>query len=333
MKYVDYYAALGLARDATLEQIKKAYRTRARQHHPDMSKAPDAEEQFKNVAAAYATLKNPEKRAAYDALGPQQEGADMDAVQRQRAGFGGFSGFGPHSAGPGVRQPDMDFSEFLDSLGKGGLFGERHQRARGPQRGLDLEDTVLVDLAQALHGSTLHMALMDQGVRRELEVTIPAGVRAGQKLRLRGQGGKGLQGGANGDFYLHVAFNPHPRFRVDRQDLYFDLPLSPWEAMLGADITVPTLEGEVVLSVPAGSSSGRKLRLRARGLPDGADSGTGTGVSTKAPRGDMYALVRLDVPAQLTPEERKLVEELARISSFSPRPQLGPTSTSTGTTP
>jgi curved DNA-binding protein len=319
MKYVDYYAALGLARDATLEQVKKAYRTLARQHHPDMSKAPDAEEKFKNVAAAYATLKHPDKRAAYDALGVQPEGTDMDELQRRQGGFGGFGGAGEAAGQSDARFADMDFSDFLDSLGKGGMFGERHGRSRGPQRGQDLEDTVLVDLAQALHGSTLHMALMDGGERRELEVTIPAGVRAGQKLRLRGKGGKGRDGGADGDFYLHIAFNPHPHFRVDQQDLYFDLPLSPWEAMLGADITVATLEGEVVLTVPPGSGSGKKLRLRGRGLPHGPGA--------DAKRGDLYALLRIDVPPQLTPEERKLLEELARISTFAPRP------TPTGTTP
>jgi curved DNA-binding protein len=319
MKYVDYYAALGLARDATLDQVKKAYRTLARQHHPDMSKAPDAEEKFKNVAAAYATLKNPEKRAAYDALGVQKEGTDMDEVQRAHGGFGGFGGSGAASGPADSRFEDMDFSDFLDSLGKGGIFGERHSRARGPQRGHDMEDTVLVDLAQALHGSTLHMVLMDQGERRELEVTIPAGVRAGQKLRLRGKGGRGQHGGVDGDFYLHVAFNRHPLFRVDGHDLYFDLPLSPWEAMLGADITVPTLEGEVVLSVPPGSSSARKLRLRGRGMPHGP--------AADAKRGDMYALLRVDVPPQLTPEERLLVEQLQRLSTFSPRPNP------TGTTP
>lgn len=312
MKYVDYYAALGLPRDADLAQIKKAYRTLARQHHPDMSKAPDAEEKFKNAAAAYATLKNPEKRAAYDALGPQREGADMDEVQRRHAGPGGFSSQGTAPGRTDARFADMDFSDFLDSLGKGDLFGERHSRARGPQRGQDMEDTVLVDLEQALHGSTLHMALMDQGTRRELEVTIPAGVRAGQKLRLRGKGGKGLHGGEDGDFYLHIALNPHPRFRVDQHDLYFDLALSPWEAMLGADVTVPTLDGDVVLTVPPGSSSGKKLRLRGRGLPQGSGA--------QATRGDLYALVRVDVPAHTSPEERTLLEQLARISTFAPRP-------------
>jgi curved DNA-binding protein len=310
MKYVDYYAALGLPRDATLEQIKKAYRTLARQHHPDMSKAPDAEEKFKNVAAAYATLKNPEKRAAYDALGVQKEGTDMDAPP---------PGYRTAQGQSDARFEDMDLSDFLDSLGKGGMFGERHNRTRGPQRGQDMEDTVHIDLAQALHGDTLHMALLDQGERRELEVTLPAGVRAGQKLRLRGKGGKGQAGGADGDFYLHIAFKPHPLFRIDQSNLYFDLALSPWEAILGADITVPTLEGEVVLTVPPGSGSGKKLRLRGRGMPQGPDA--------QAPRGDLFALVRVDVPTQITPEERLLVENLLRISTFSPRP------TPTGTTP
>ena len=313
MKYVDYYAVLGLPRDADLAQIKKAYRTLARQHHPDMSKAPAAEEKFKQAAAAYATLKHPEKRAAYDALGLRREGAEMDMPGAAQAQPGGTNG------AHGPRFEDMDLSDFLDSLGQGDLFGARHGRARGPQRGRDMEDTVLVDLAQALHGSTLHMVLMDHGERRELEVTIPAGVRSGQKLRLRGKGGRGQHGGEDGDFYLHIALNPHARFRVDQQDLYFDLTLSPWEAMLGADITVPTLDGEVVLSVPAGSGSGKKLRLRGRGLPHGS------GPDSK--RGDLYALVRVAVPAQLTPDERTLLEQLARISTFSPRPL------STGTTP
>jgi curved DNA-binding protein len=310
MKYVDYYAALGLARDADLAQIKKAYRTLARQHHPDLSKAPGAEEKFKNIAAAYATLKHPEKRAAYDALGPLREGADMDAAPPGRSHPDQQNGtpFG-----------DMDFSDFLNNLDRGGLFGARHPRARGPQRGQDMEDTVRVDLAQALRGSTLHMELTYQGQQRTLEVTLPAGVRAGQKLRLRGQGGKGQRGGEDGDFYLHIAFNPHPHFRVDQQDLYFDLALSPWEAMLGADITVPTLESDVVLTVPPGTGSGRQLRLRGRGMPQGP--------GVNATRGDLYALVRVDVPAHISAEERKLLEELARISTFVPRPQA------TGTTP
>ena len=310
MKFVDYYAALGLARNADLAQIKKAYRTLARQHHPDVSKAAGSEEKFKNAAAAYATLKNPEKRAAYDALGPLAEGTDMDAPPAPH-----------HSAGaqPGARFDGMDFADFLDSLGQGDLFGARRTRAPGPRRGQDMQETVLLDLEQALHGSTLHLALLDDGQRRELEVSVPAGVRADQKLRLRGKGGKGQYGGEDGDLYLHIGFKPHPRFRVDRQDLYFDLALSPWEAMLGAEVTIPTLDSELVLTVPPGSSSGKKLRLRGCGLPQGP--------AAQAARGDMYALVRVEVPAQTTPEERALLEELARISHFHPR------SPPTGTAP
>ena len=300
MKYVDYYAALGLPRDADLAQIKKAYRALAHQYHPDVSKHPEAEEKFKNAAAAYATLKNPEKRAAYDALGPQVEGADMDAPQPSQRG---------------AHFEDMDLSDFLDSLSKGGMFGERHSRARGPQRGQDMEDTVLVSLEQALHGATMNMVLTQNGERRELEVTIPAGVRAGQKLRLRGKGGRGHNGGADGDFYLHIELTPHARFRVDHQDLYFDLALSPWEAMLGAEVKVPTLDGEVLLTVPPGTGSGKKLRLRGHGMPLGA----------AAKRGDMYALIRVDVPKHLTAQEQTLIEELSRVSTFAPR------TTSTGT--
>jgi curved DNA-binding protein len=308
MKYVDYYAALGLPRSAGLAQIKKAYRTLARQYHPDMSTALDAEEKFKSVAAAYATLKNPEKRAAYDALGIQREGTDMDAMKREYDGFDGRDFQRPPP------QDGMDFSDFLDSLGKGGMFGKRPKPARSPQRGQDMEDTVLLELAQTLHASTVNMVLLAQGERRELEVTIPAGVRLGQQLRLRGKGAAGQNGGASGDFYLNIAFKPHPSFRVDQQDLYFDLALSPWEAMLGADITVQTLEADVVLTVPPGSGSGKKLRLRGRGMP------FGPGVQAK--RGDLYAVVRVGVPPQLSPEEHQLIEQLQRISTYSPRPTL-----------
>lgn len=311
MKFVDYYRVLGLPRDAPLEQIKKAYRTLAREHHPDVSKASDAEEKFKSAAAAYATLKNPEKRAAYDALGPLPEGTDMDAPPSQPSAGRHAPGFGG-SAAQGAHFDDMAFADFLDSLGQGGGFGTHPGRSRAPRRGQDLQETVQIDLAQALTGSTLHLALQEGGAQRELEVTVPAGVRAGQKLRLRGKGGRGQAGAEDGDLYLHIRFAPHPRFRLDQQDLYFDLALSPWEAMLGADITVPTLDGEVVLTVPPGTGSGKKLRLRARGMPQGPGPALA--------RGDMYALVRIDVPPQTTAEERKLLEELARISSFTPRP-------------
>ncbi len=310
MKFVDYYAALGIPRDADLGQIKKAYRTLARLHHPDVSKLAGSEEKFKNAAAAYATLKNPEKRAAYDALGPLPEGTDLDAPPP-----------GARSArhAQNARYEDMDFTDFLDSLRQGEPFGTSRGRAHGPRRGRDLEDTVSITLEQALHGSTLHLEMQDGAERKALEVTVPAGVRAGQKLRLRGKGGKGSGGGDDGDCFLHIAWKSHPRFRIDQNDLYFDLALTPWEAALGAEITVATLDADVVLTVPAGSSSAKKLRLRGRGMPQAP--------SAAAARGDLYALLRIEVPNPCTAEERKLFEELARVSTFAPR------TSSTGTPP
>ena len=297
MKYVDYYAALGIARDANLDQIKKAYRKLARQYHPDVSKAPDAEARFKEAAEAYATLKDPEKRAAYDQLGQQREGADISPPpQWQQKYERGFSEF-----------EDMDLADLLAAMGRG--------RAKaGPVRGHDIEDTVHISLLEAHRGTTLHLNLNDQGIERTLEVKIPPGMREGQKLRLQGQGGKGQRGGADGDIYLHIAFKAHPLFRVDRQDLYFDLALSPWEAALGAEVTVPTLDGDVLLSVPPGTRSGRKLRLRGRGLAHGPGA--------DAHRGDLYALVHIDVPTTLSERERELFQALAKESVFAPREHL-----------
>jgi curved DNA-binding protein len=300
VKYKDYYADLEVPRDADEDTIKKAYRKLARKYHPDISKSPDAEAKFKEVGEAYATLKDPEKRAAYDQLGTRGTGEDFqpppDWQQRYAHGFDA-RGF----------EDDIDLSDLFESLGRGGAY--RAHRANRPMHGRDYESTARISLEDAHRGAAMHLNLEQQdGTPRTLEVTIPPGVRDGQRLRLRGQGGKGANGGADGDIYLHIAITPHPLFRVDGHDLYFDLSLAPWEAALGAEVEVPTIESPVVLTVPAGTQAGRKLRVRGRGLANG-----------RGGRGDLYAVVRIDVPATLTPRERELFEELAKESKFDPR--------------
>jgi curved DNA-binding protein len=292
MKYKDYYAALGVARDADTEQIKKAYRKLARQYHPDVSKSAGTEARFKEIGEAYATLKDPEKRAAYDELGRRPAGEEFAPPpqwSREHA-------FGAQSF------EDIDLADLLDALGR------RHGGGAMPIHGRDYETTARISLEDAHRGTTLSLNLEDAGGGRRLDVTIPPGVTEGQKLRLRGKGGKGRNGGADGDIYLHITLAPHPLFRPDKHDLHFDLALAPWEAALGAEVEVPTLDGPVVLTVPLGTRSGRKLRLRGRGLANG-----------RGGRGDLYAGVHIDVPATLTERERELFKELAGASRFNPR--------------
>lgn len=309
MKFKDYYAALGVARDADLEQIKKAYRKLARQHHPDMSKAAGAEARFKDVAEAYATLKDPEKRAAYDGLGSHPEGQEFEPPHADRS-----RGFDSNNF------EDMDLADLLASLGRG---HRQSGRAPGPMPGPDFETGLQVTLEDAHRGTTVHLTLQTSDGERTLEVTVPAGVTEGQKLRLRGKGGKGHAGGADGDIYLHITLQPHAVFRTDHHDLYFDLALTPWEAALGTDVQVATLDQPVMLTVPPLTPSGRKLRLRGRGLPNpraGAVGVPGAAASPDSKRhGDLYAVVRIDMPTSLNAAQRKLFEEIASSSTFNPR--------------
>jgi curved DNA-binding protein len=264
-----------------------------------MSKAPDAEARFKDAAEAYATLKDPEKRAAYDQLGQRPAGEDFAPPPQWQHDFAS----GPQSF------DDMDLSDLLAAMGRGqrgGMHGG--PRNTRPMHGRDYETSVNVSLAQAHQGTKVNLDLDDGEGGRTLEVTVPAGVSEGQKLRLRGKGGKGHQGGQDGDIYLHIHLTPHPVFRADHHDLYFDLALTPWEAALGADIEVPTLDAPVVLTVAPLTRPGRKLRLRGRGLANGQGG-----------RGDLFATVRIDLPATLTDQERELYRELGRISTFNPR--------------
>lgn len=290
MKYKDYYATLGVPRDADLAQIKKAYRQLAHSYHPDVSKAPDAEARFKEAAEAYATLKDSAKRAAYDELGHPKPGAEFAPPPQWREDF----------ASSQASFDDLDLADLLASLGQH-VAGAASRAAKGR----DFESTVTVSLAEARHGSSVSLHLADAAGERTLEVTIPPGVHQGQKLRLRGKGGTGHNGGADGDIYLHIALAAHPIFRPDGVDLYFDLALTPWEAALGAEVEVPTLDGPVLLTVPPGTRSARKLRLRGRGLSAG--------------HSDLYALVHIDVATTLSEPERALYQQLARTSSYNPR--------------
>jgi curved DNA-binding protein len=301
MKFKDYYATLGVGRNAGADEIKKAYRKLAHKFHPDVSKEAGAEERFKEIAEAYQTLKDPEKRAAYDRLGTgYRPGEDFrpppDWQQQFRAGGGGAA----HEGGA-FSFDDLDLADLFESLSR--QRGAQRGAPR-PRRGADYEAAVHLTLEQAFHGTQLELLLGG----RKVTARIPKGATTGQRLRLRGQGGKGLDGGADGDVYLDIVLHEHGLFRVTGHDLYLDLPLAPWEAALGATIEVPTLSGAVNLKIPAGTAAGRKLRLAKKGLPK-----PGGG------EGDLYAVVQIVNPTALDERSRELFRELAQHAGFDPR--------------
>jgi curved DNA-binding protein len=309
MEFKDYYARLGVEKTASQDDIKRAYRKLARKYHPDVSKEADAEAQFKEVAEAYEALKDPEKRAAYDAVGSQHGGA-----QEFRPPPGWNSGF-EFSDGAGAG-PDVGHSDFFEALfGRAGA-GMRGGRGATHAAGTDHHAKVQIDLLDSYRGGrrtiSLQVPVHDEQGRltlqtRQLEVNIPKGVRDGQHLRLKGQGGPGHGAGPAGDLFLEVHFNPHRLFRVDGRDVHVDLAVAPWEAALGATVTVPTPDGSVQLTVPPSSHSGRRLRLKGKGLPG-------------SPPGDLYAVLSVALPPATDDAAKTAYRALsASFPDFNPR--------------
>jgi curved DNA-binding protein len=323
MEYKDYYKILGVARDADKDAIKRAYRKLAHKHHPDVSKEPDAEERFKEVKEAYEVLSDPEKRAAYDQLGSGwRQGQSFEPPPGWEADFdfGGAGGLGGMGA--------EEFSEFFENLFGGGFrAGPFGGRSRGSawggggfaSHGEDQHARIEIALEEAYRGGhhRIQVSVPDRDAQgrvthhtRNLDVTIPAGIRDGQQIRLSGQGSAGLGGGPAGDLYLAVHIRPHPHFQLDGKDVYLNLPVTPWEAALGAKVRVPTLGGPVTLNIPAGAQSGQKLRLKGRGLPGSHP-------------GDQYVVLQIRVPKPETEEQSELYRQMAQKMAFNPRSQLG----------
>ena len=306
VSYKDYYQVLGVERSASADEVARAFKKLARRHHPDLNAGnAQAEEKFKEVSEAYEVLKDPEKRKLYDQLGHNwkhgQQFQGAPGFENMHFSFSGgdASGFSDFF--------EMIFGQAARGGGRAGGFGpdpfggfSARQR-----RGRDVEAEFAISLEDAVKGGRRTLSLSGHGGERTLEVNIPAGIREGAKLRLAGQGNPVPGGGTPGDLFLHIRFAPHPRFQIDGDNLLCDLPLAPWEAALGVQARVPTLEGEVELHVPAGTSSGRKFRLRGKGMGAG--------------RGDLLARAQIMLPETTTEREQKLWAELAAASSFKAR--------------
>ncbi|MGW0007242.1 DnaJ C-terminal domain-containing protein [Nocardia grenadensis] len=301
----DYYEVLGVPRGAGADEIQQAYRKLARKYHPDVNKDPTAEDTFKEVNEAYQVLSDPDTRKRYDRFGADFRRVPEDYEERVRASAGGGYGGGGYG-GRGARvhfgrgfggQGPVDFEDLFGQMFSGG-------GGYGPIPGADQEAELELTLEEAYRGGKRTLGLDG----RQYDVDIPAGVLDGQRIRLAGQGGRGGGDAPPGDLYLVVRIRPHPRFRVQGRDIYVDLPVSPWEAALGATVVVPTPGGEAKVKVAPGSSTGRKLRLRGEGMPN-----------PRGPAGNLYAEIKVMVPSNPTARERDLFEQLAAESNFDPR--------------
>ncbi|QWC97982.1 DnaJ domain-containing protein [Polynucleobacter paneuropaeus] len=323
MKFRDYYETLGVARGATEAEIKTAYRKLARKYHPDVNKEKDAEDRFKEIGEAYSVLKDTEKRAAYDQMGSNwKQGQDFSPPPNWNTGFefaddpnAGFGGYGDSY--------DGDQSEFFESLFGRGRHrqGGRSSNARQGMhfKGQDHHAKILIDLADTYNGAkrtiSLHMPTQDpeghvMTQERKLDVNIPKGIKAGQNLRLSGQGGPGMGDGGAGDLYLEIDFHPSPLYKVDGKDVYLDLPMAPWEAALGKSVNIPTPAGSTLeLTIPPNTKSGRKMRLKGKGIP------------SKEP-GDFYVVPNIVLPEAQSAAQKAAYQELEKAFDFKPRSHL-----------
>ena len=321
MQYKDYYKIMGLERTATTDEIKRAYRKLARKYHPDVSKEPNAEERFKELGEAYEVLKDDQKRASYDQLGSNwQAGQDF----RPPPDWENFAGASNANHDGGFGNASDFFESLFGGKGFGGGFGGGAGRARGQRSysapGEDIHGKVHVSLADAFTGTAREIQLPPQeidvygnpqGQPRKLKVKIPVGVKAGQQIRLSGQGGPGVGAGKKGDLYLEIELEKHPFYDLVGNDIYLTLPVAPWEAALGTKVSVPTLAGTVDLKIPAGSQGGQKMRLKGRGMPGGSLPG------------DQYVILKIIIPIPATDEAKALYEKMAQEMPFNPRDKMG----------
>ena len=308
MEFRDYYKTLGVARDASADDIRKAYRKLARKYHPDVNTGTESEAKFKDVNEAYEVLKDPERRAAYDQLG--QEPPSSGRYRPPPDWDGGYQFTG------GEFPEGEVFSDFFENLFR---RGERSGARMGAGRGTDSHARIEIDIEDAYRGATRILSLRAPVVgptgemrleERNISVRIPKGVRAGQHIRLPGQGTPSIGEGPAGDLFLEVTFAPHPIYRADGRDLYVELPIAPWEAALGQKVVMPTPGGKVDLKIPKNARSGQKLRLKGKGLP-------GT------PPGDVYATLKIVNPRVSSDEARALFEKMAKTMPFDPRAGMG----------
>jgi curved DNA-binding protein len=314
VQFRDYYETLGVPKTATEDEIRSAFRKLARKYHPDVAKDKKAaEEKFKEINEAYEVLGDPEKRKKYDQLGADwnRPGGFQPPPQWQQEGQqpgGGFYQWGGDGGGVQFEFDGTGFSDFFEAFFGGGrgrsAFGGFGGRQATAERGADVEADIMVPLEEALHGSTRTVSLRRGGSNKveTYQVKIPRGVHEGQRIRLRGQGEAGARGGKSGDLFLRVRLARHPDFVVEGSDLIHEVKIAPWQAVLGTELVVPTLEGNVRLKIPPGTQGGQRFRLRGRGLP-----------SASGKRGDLYVVVRINIPKKITEREKELWSELAKL--------------------